>query len=421
MKKSIVIMLVLLGVSYCLHALSVPKTEVTLVIDSSAGMEDELESLQTDFPKLFAELQKGSPVPQIRFGATAYRDQGDSCVIQSFKLTDDPEKFSANLKDIEAFGGGDTEEDIAAALQSALDDMDQNGEPSSERIIFLVGDAGPHSKSNDEKQEYQKVIAALVDAGVIVHALACRTISPQGATAFQEIAKATGGKFIHLAYCQELSTTDKEIRFSVSQVNRSLIVSPTDLWREGIDALQASGLFYRNPPKPGRGYDSGEYEFTGNVRVENNAADMILTCLKTRLQSHSVRFPPPFDHGENVEIKNSFNGSYSGVTEARREAVKSQREWEAVWNEIHRIRMPKPELPEVDFEQDMLLVAFLGQRNTGGHNIRIVRALDTKESRYALIKETKPQGGMVTMALTQPYHIVIVPRTDKPVRFVADQ
>jgi hypothetical protein len=33
-------------------------------------------------------------------------------------------------------------------------------------------------------------------------------------------------------------------------------------------------------------------------------------------------------------------------------------------------------------------------------------------------KKTAPDGGIVSQAFTQPYHMVVVTRTDKPVRFV---
>jgi len=82
------------------------------------------------------------------------------------------------------------------------------------------------------------------------------------------------------------------------------------------------------------------------------------------------------------------------------------------------------EMPKVDWDKEMILAAFMGEKMTGGYGIEITKVVlgkapDGKEERLvALFRKTAPgAGGMVTMALTYPAHLVVVPRTDAKVQF----
>lgn len=84
----------------------------------------------------------------------------------------------------------------------------------------------------------------------------------------------------------------------------------------------------------------------------------------------------------------------------------------------------KAALPKVDFEKEMVLAVFAGEKRTGGHRIQLEKVLlkqsQTKPKYYVLYRETAPPAdAMVTMALTYPSHVVVVPKVTSEVMFFA--
>ena len=107
--------------------------------------------------------------------------------------------------------------------------------------------------------------------------------------------------------------------------------------------------------------------------------------------------------------------TYSTAEAARRDAVRDPAAWSKLWGEIQRTRMLPP---PVDFERQMVLVAALGERRSGGYAIEIVRAEVVEGTLVVHVRETGPAPGAIrTMALTAPLHAVAIRRNDLPVRW----
>ncbi len=74
---------------------------------------------------------------------------------------------------------------------------------------------------------------------------------------------------------------------------------------------------------------------------------------------------------------------------------------------------------KVNFEEEMILAVFMGERTTGGYSIEIVEIVEMDDVIEVLIEETSPgEDDMVTMALTYPEHIVKMEKTEKPIEFI---
>jgi PrcB C-terminal len=69
----------------------------------------------------------------------------------------------------------------------------------------------------------------------------------------------------------------------------------------------------------------------------------------------------------------------------------------------------------VDFDREMVVGIFLGEKSTGGYEVEIVRAEQRDSSLYFYYREkAPPPGAMVTQALTQPFHLVRVAKYGNP-------
>jgi len=109
-----------------------------------------------------------------------------------------------------------------------------------------------------------------------------------------------------------------------------------------------------------------------------------------------------------TSVLRAFN---SGVTDKKTVLIKTVVEWQELWSEVEKPREPKSSPPDIDFlAGEMVVATFMGEQPSGGHSIEIMSLwVNHKNELEVYIREKRPsKGGMVTMAETQPLHIVKV-------------
>lgn len=117
-----------------------------------------------------------------------------------------------------------------------------------------------------------------------------------------------------------------------------------------------------------------------------------------------------------------FTESYSGVTDARRLVVRDAADWRALWDEVVGARTPRPDPPAVDFGREMVIVAAMGQRGTGGFSISIDEVREENGDLVVVVRETTPGSGcFLTQALTAPVTAVRIRYREGPVRFIEEK
>ena len=74
--------------------------------------------------------------------------------------------------------------------------------------------------------------------------------------------------------------------------------------------------------------------------------------------------------------------------------------------------------PEVDFSVNTVVALFMGEARTGGYALRVYEIVDVGSSIMVKMEKTEPDPRcIVPQMLTQPYHIVQIAKTDKPITF----
>jgi hypothetical protein len=66
----------------------------------------------------------------------------------------------------------------------------------------------------------------------------------------------------------------------------------------------------------------------------------------------------------------------------------------------------------------IVIAVFMGTRMSGGYSVKITGVEQNDKVTVKVKESSPPPDAMVTMALTSPYHVVVVPKSDKPVEFV---
>ena len=121
---------------------------------------------------------------------------------------------------------------------------------------------------------------------------------------------------------------------------------------------------------------------------------------------------------ERLDFTIIESGSHSGHSSLRYYVIQDAQTWADLWGEHVQFIVEPPPVPEVDFSENMVVAVFMGEASTGGYAIRICDIVDTGSFIVVKVEKTEPGPRcIVPMVLTQPYHIVQMAKTDKPVTF----
>lgn len=104
-------------------------------------------------------------------------------------------------------------------------------------------------------------------------------------------------------------------------------------------------------------------------------------------------------------------GQHGGVSAASHRVLRDTAAWDAFWQGVE---VPAPRAFHPAREQ--AVAVFIGERRTGGYAVRIESA-EPRDGRLVVTyrESTPPRGTMVMQALTSPWALVVVPRSDLPV------
>ena len=124
---------------------------------------------------------------------------------------------------------------------------------------------------------------------------------------------------------------------------------------------------------------------------------------------------PPGEPGTNIPVLRLRSepypfAFYSGLDKPDRIVIRDPVTWQMVWKKVWFGDSEVPPLPAVDFSSEMILVAALGARSTGGYGILIDGANEVGIGGVNVtIRSTSPLNCLVTEAFTQPVDIARLP------------
>ena len=125
-----------------------------------------------------------------------------------------------------------------------------------------------------------------------------------------------------------------------------------------------------------------------------------------------------FKKAPSQEIKLVDEGGYANYDlKAQNIVIKDENAFEHFWNNLHESVNPNPAVPEIDFSINMVLVSIMGSKPHGGYFVQIDNAIYVDNTFVAKVKKTSPRNCFTTQAITNPYVIVKVEKTDSPVDF----
>lgn len=98
--------------------------------------------------------------------------------------------------------------------------------------------------------------------------------------------------------------------------------------------------------------------------------------------------------------------------------ITDQSDWEIFWENLYSHYSHQQPVPAIDFDQEMIIAITMGTMPDGCSCLRITDVEETHDFvRVQYLKNMRSQDDVCTEALTNPYHIISIPKTDKEILF----
>jgi Mg-chelatase subunit ChlD len=174
--------------------------DILFVLDTTGSMGEEIERLKTTIELINLNLTSLSSKPRVRFGMVLYKDRGSDEEYRTrvVPFTDNLEQFQAALAKVEAGGGGDTPEDLEAALEQSIKGVRWNRDGI--RLAFVITDAPAHLQEYRPAYTYVDAVHDARRAGIKYFSVGTGGLPLDGEMLLRQIAQYTYGKYIFLTY-----------------------------------------------------------------------------------------------------------------------------------------------------------------------------------------------------------------------------
>jgi len=130
----------------------------------------------------------------------------------------------------------------------------------------------------------------------------------------------------------------------------------------------------------------------------------LMSCSNDDSKSSEVKF--------STVVQGDHNGS--GTIAASKLVIKDAAAWIELRNKIQYLSAYYNEA-EIDFTKEQLIVAIDKVQTTGGYSIDITKITENKNNIMVTIEQLKTGGD--NTVITQPYHVVRMPKSGKEVVF----
>lgn len=187
--------------------------DIVFVMDTTGSMGEEIQRLKETIQIIHMNLTSLSVPAEVRFGMVLYKDVGDEYNSMTIPLTSDIELFQTELDLVQAYGGGDTPEDLELALDDLVNNMDWNKDGI--KLAYIITDAPPHL---DYGRAYT-CAAAAEDArrlGIKIYGIGTGGLDLQGEYVLRQMAQYTSARYIFLTYGAESGDSSGGVAGSVS-------------------------------------------------------------------------------------------------------------------------------------------------------------------------------------------------------------
>lgn len=240
--------------------------DVVFAVDTTGSMGGLIDGAKRTVWSIANHIRQTDANADLRIGLVAYRDVGDDYVTRDFALTTDLDAVFVELSAYQAQGGGDTPENVDAALDVTLHKMQWR--PGARKLVFLVGDAPPASRG--DVPTFDVLAREAAKRKIIINTIRAGHDS-ETASAFQQIASLGKGEFSSIQQdggVQQIATPyDDKLAALSERVDRTAVIAGDEGARGRYRAKMAAAA----AAPPAAKADRAEYYVTkGGARASDD-------------------------------------------------------------------------------------------------------------------------------------------------------
>jgi hypothetical protein len=172
------------------------KVDIAFVVDATGSMSDELSYLTAELNDVIFKSKQISPTLNFSFANVFYRDHQDDYLTRTQDFTRILSESVAFIGEQQAGGGGDFEEAVEVALDSAVNSLNWSTDARA-RIIFLILDAPPHN-TPEIQEKLNRISLQAAEKGIRIVPLVASGIDKGTEYLMRSIALATNGTYAFL-------------------------------------------------------------------------------------------------------------------------------------------------------------------------------------------------------------------------------
>ncbi len=170
--------------------------DILFVVDATGSMGDEIEYLKSELLDVTRRVKEENSALDLRMGAVFYRDEGDEYVTKISPFSSSLFQTVQFIGGQHADGGGDYEEAVHTALNTAVTQLSWN-EHARARLLFLVLDAPAHH-TDAIVDELNAIIKKAAEKGIKIIPVSASGVNKDTEFLFRFFAIATNGTYIFI-------------------------------------------------------------------------------------------------------------------------------------------------------------------------------------------------------------------------------
>lgn len=170
--------------------------DIAFVVDATGSMGDELNYLQAEMNDVIFKAKQISDKLDFHFANVFYRDFGDAYVTQKMDFSRVLSESVEFINDQHAGGGGDYEEAVEVALDTAINSLSWN-ETARSRILFLILDAPPHN-TEVNRAKMEQLMRQAAEKGIRIVPVGASGINKATEYLLRTMAIGTNGTYTFL-------------------------------------------------------------------------------------------------------------------------------------------------------------------------------------------------------------------------------
>lgn len=174
----------------------VMNADILFVVDATGSMGDEIEYLKSELLDVIGRAKDLNNQLSLRVGSVFYRDEGDEFLTRVSPFASNLQLTHAFINDQSAGGGGDYEEAVHTALNTAISQLSWS-EDARARLMFLLLDAPPHH-TDAIVNDLNEIIRNTAAKGIKIIPISASGINKDTEFLFRFFATATNGTYVFI-------------------------------------------------------------------------------------------------------------------------------------------------------------------------------------------------------------------------------